>query len=121
MHRVHEKLGAPLGVGRACGDLAGLHRSYIEAVSALGTGEGMTWFTEDNNHPEEDPQISALADALVTFIQSDRERAMIVVDEIFDLLDMKEDSLLFRQHAYSVHDLYLWHLHDAFVYGRRAQ
>jgi len=100
MRRVHEKLGAPLGVGRACGDLTGLHRSYIEAVSALGMGEGVTWFTEDSHHPEEDPRISALADALVTFIQSDRERAMIVVDEIFDLLDTKENSLLFRQHAY---------------------
>lgn len=87
---------APLGVGRACGGLTGLHRRYIEAVSTLGMGEGMTWLTEDSHHPEEDPQISALADALVTFIQSDRERAMIVVDEIFDLLDTKEDSLLFR-------------------------
>lgn len=100
--RIHQELDVPLGVGTICTHLTGLHRSYIEAVSALGTGEGILWFTKDDSKasPEEDPQISALADALLTFMQNDRERAMTVADEIFDLLDTQEDSLLFRQHAY---------------------
>ena len=102
LERIHQELNVPLGVGTVCNHLTGLHRSYIEAVSALGTGEGIIWFTEDASKasPEENPQISALADALLTFMQNDRERAMTVADEIFDLLDTQEDSLLFRQHAY---------------------
>ena len=102
LEHIHQELNVPLGVGTVCNHLTGLHRSYIEAVSALGTGEGIIWFTKNASKasPEENPQISALADALLTFMQNDRERAMTVADEIFDLLDTQEDSLLFRQQAY---------------------
>ena len=102
MQSIYEQLNVPLGVGTPCNHLTGLHRSYIEAVSALGAGEGVIWFNKDTSKtsPEEDPQISALADALLTFMQNDHERAMTIADEIFDLLDTREDSLLFRQHAY---------------------